>query len=500
MDSIQIFKHDIITSYRFFVGRVKAHPFITVFFVIIALAGIRLAVNIGLFLDNADFGENPIILERWVFSIVFFSFIFGKVALYTYRKVLKEREMLTLFSQPISFHQIALGKWLANLVYIAVILLTGFLLFYGWLVVALGPIGIPPDILLEGILLTLLGLSLGFTLPIYLQLKSLPKRIISISSNIIILGAISIPIRFFARDIWFFIMLTLLTAISFLLVYHSSKYMLDAWNAQLSKPLNFLKTVEKDRLQLNAESDHRPLITRGAWLVAKKELISLIREKDAIVTIAAAVFLSVASVGIYFYFGPAGFEGSRMGAYLYPGILAIFLFLGALMISALIGLAMISVEGRAFYIIKSLPVPAVDVLKGKSLALMIIGFPIIIPMSLLLPIIAKFPFYVTLFYLFVSVVFIISFTGIGIWGGTRFPNFDPTSRNMPDLISQFFIMSVCIICTVFIAGIPAVLMTVHNLIGLVAIIIAVGWSITLFIWALDRGQIGYDEIESDLYL
>lgn len=147
-----------------------------------------------------------------------------------------------------------------------------------------------------------------------------------------------------------------------------------------------------------------------------------------------------------------------------------------------------------------MPVSGLDVLKGKSLALMIIGFPIIIPMSLLLPIVAEFPISVTLFYLFLSIAFIISFTGIGIWGGTMFPNFDPTSRNMPDLISQFFIMSVCIMSTFFIAGIPAFLMIMNNFIGLVAIIVAIGWALTLFIWALDRGQIGYNEIGSDLYL
>lgn len=500
MDWYEISKHDILTSYRLFIARVKAHPLITIFFIFIAIAGTRLAVYIGLYLDNMDMGDNPILIEGWVFSIIFFSFIFGKAALYTYRKVLKEHEMLTLFSQPLNFRQITLGKYLANMSYISVLLISGFILFYVWLILAIGIIGVPLSILGEGILLSFLGLSLGFTLPVFLQLKPMSNKIFHLGTNILIIGAGSILIRFFTRDAVFFIVLTLLTLISFGLVYYSSRYLLVAWNAQLSKPLRYLSSQDKDRLQLDADAMARPMIPREAWLVAKKELISLIREKDAIVTIGAAAFLSVASVGIYFYFGPTGFEGSRMGAYLYPGILVIFLFLGALMLSALIGLAMISIEGRAFYIIKSMPVSGLDVLKGKSLALMIIGFPIIIPMSLLLPIVAEFPISVTLFYLFLSIAFIISFTGIGIWGGTMFPNFDPTSRNMPDLISQFFIMSVCIMSTFFIAGIPAFLMIMNNFIGLVAIIVAIGWALTLFIWALDRGQIGYNEIGSDLYL
>jgi len=102
--------------------------------------------------------------------------------------------------------------------------------------------------------------------------------------------------------------------------------------------------------------------------------------------------------------------------------------------------------------------------------------------------------------LLLAVVLIISFSGIGIWGATRFPNFDPTARNMPDLISQFFIMSVCGLITVLIGGIPAALMTMNYVVGLVAILVALGWSITIFIWALDRGQIGYDEIGAELYM
>jgi ABC-2 type transport system permease protein len=285
--------------------------------------------------------------------------------------------------------------------------------------------------------------------------------------------------------------------ISYIQVYHASKYTLAAWLTQLSKPLT-ISELGKDRL--TAETQENKFITRQAWLITKKELILLIREKDALMTIVAAVFLSIASVGTYLYYGPEGVPNTSMGAYMYPGLLAVFMFLGTLMISALIGLAMISVEGRALYIIKSLPVHNLDVLKGKSLALLIIGFPIIIPMAFLLPIVAGFPLQVTIFYFLLSLVFVTSFTGIGIWGGTRFPNFDPTARNMPDIMSQFLIMSVCIICTLFIGGIPAFLMMQNNIIGLVAIIVALGWAVTIFIIALNRGQVGYEQIGSDMYM
>jgi hypothetical protein len=492
-----IFMSDILTSYRVFMARLKKHPFLTGFFIFIAIALTRMIVDIGIRLDNMDWGDDPLYIERWIFSVIFFSFILGKVALYTYRKVLKEREMLTLFSQPLELTQIALGKFLANLVYISVLLFTGILLIYGWLVFELGLIGIQLDVLAEGALLSLLGLSLGFTIPIHLQLKPMSKKLSYLSTNVVIIGVVSVPLRFFARDMVFYSVLLICTIISYILVYHASRFILPGWLAQLAKP--FRDSLQgKDRLL--AESGKSRLITRQAWLIAKKELILLIREKDAIMTIIAAIFLSFASVGAYFYYGPEGVPNSTVGSYMYPGLLAMFLFIGTLMVSALIGLAMISVEGRALYIIKSMPVQNLDVLKGKSLALFIIGFPIIIPMSFLLPLVAGFPALVTGFYFVLSLVLVTSFTGIGIWGGTWFPNFDPTARNMPDIISQFFIMSLCIICTLLIAGIPAYLMIINNLVGIVAIMVALGWAVTIFIIGLDRGQVGYEQIGSDMYM
>jgi ABC-2 type transport system permease protein len=464
--------------------------------------GTRLMVYIGLFLDNTDLGNDPLYVERWTISIIYFSFILGKVTLYTYRKVLKEAEMLTLFSQPVPNNQIVIGKYIANLIYISSLLLSGFFLVYGWLLLSLGPLGIPLDILGEGLLLGFIALSLGFTIPIFLQLKPVIKRMFYLALNIILIGAISIPVRFFPRDLGFFIILSILLLCSFILVFFSSKFLNLAWLEQRSKPLRFQLLLQSDRLVTDADyyEIHKQFLSREAWLISKKELISLLREKDAIMTIIAAGFLSVASVAIYFYYGSEGLAGSTIGGYFYPGILAIFLFLGTLMVSALIGLAMISMEGRALYIIKSMPINTVDVLKGKSLTIFLIGFPLIVPMAIILPVIAKFPVMVTIFFIIFALALIISFTGIGIWGGTRFPNFDPTVRNMPDLISQFFIMWLCIFIMLFLIGIPAYLMTVNYYIGLVAIIVALGWSLTIFIIALDRGQVGYMEIGSDMYM
>jgi hypothetical protein len=494
-----ILKADLTTSYRVLIDRIKKHKFTTIFFIFIAIAGTRLVVYFGVYLENLEQGEDPLYIERWVFSIIYFAFIFGKVGLYTYRKVLKEREMLTIFSQPINMHQITMGKFLANFVYISSLLIVGFFLIYGWIIFELGFVGISIDILAEGVLLGVLGLALGFTLPVFLQLQPWYRKAFYLFTNAMIIGIISIPVRFFyPRDLTFFSILIISTLVSLGLVFYSSRFLIEAWTAQLSKPLSQLLSDDYDRL--NVETTSEKIIPKNAWLIAKKEIILLIREKDAIVTMVAALFLTIASVAIYYYYGPEGLTGSTMGRFLYPGILAVFLFLGALMISALIGLAMISVEGRAFYIIKSLPITNINVLKGKSIALLIIGFPVIMPMTVVLPIIARFPIWVTFFYVCLGIVLIISFTGIGIWGATRFPNFDPTARNMPDLISQFFIMSVCIICTLFLAVIPAYFMTQYYLVGLVAILIAIGWAITIFILALDRCVVGYDEIGSDFYM
>jgi len=53
---------------------------------------------------------------------------------------------------------------------------------------------------------------------------------------------------------------------------------------------------------------------------------------------------------------------------------------------------------------------------------------------------------------------------------------------------------------ILIGVLPAFFMTVNYLFGVVAIFIALGWAITIFIWSLDRGVVGYSEIDSDMYM
>jgi ABC-2 type transport system permease protein len=204
--------------------------------------------------------------------------------------------------------------------------------------------------------------------------------------------------------------------------------------------------------------------------------------------------------GLFNLIGPHGNINNMYSKFLYPMIIGLALFLGAVLQCSLIGLASISMEGKPFWILKSLPVSASTVLKGKSLSIFILALPTVILIPIPLTILDGFPFLIGLFFIIEAFALVIAFTGIGIWSGSKMPNFDETMRNMPDLMSQFSITFISGFATIFLLGIPSALLTVNHTAGVVSSALACGWALVLFIVCLDIGKRAYDNIGSDLYM
>ena len=181
-------------------------------------------------------------------------------------------------------------------------------------------------------------------------------------------------------------------------------------------------------------------------------------------------------------------------------IIGLALFLGATLQCSLIGLASISMEGKPFWILKSLPVSGSTVLKGKSLAILTLAVPTVILIPVPLSILDGFPIFVSSFFFIEALVLVIAFTGIGIWSGSKMPNFDETMRNMPDLMSQFSITFISAFVALLLFALPAFILTQSHLIGIVAALDALGWAFVIYMLGLKLGKDAYDDIGSDLYM
>ena len=515
----QILKADLITSYRIFIDRTfrkkvyeihlvkspikfRLPRILTIFFVIVSLLAIDMTIRIVGFLNTQDLTDPHILIDGGTVALFFFLVIFLRVMLYTYRKVLKANELHYIFSIPLKMRRIIMGKYLANLVYIMTQIFTGFILVIFIMYMNGLNTWIPPIIIIEGLLLILLACSLGFTIPIFLQVKPLYKKIGYITMNAVIIAAITVPIRFTPtalRGPLYLGILSIFVGLAFLLVLFTENILLEAWLMQISKPFRYI-VKRRDAAAFGEVESGERLLGEKELIIAKKDIIFFIREKDVIATVFASVALLLMMFGLYYLIGPHESINNQYNYLIYPTIIAIALFLGAVLQCSLIGLAVISMEGRPFWILKTLPVSGQSVLKGKSIAIFTLAFPTVILITVPLPILDGFPTLVGVFFVIEAVVLVIAFTGIGIWSGARMPNFDETMRNMPDLVSQFSITFISAIAAFFLFAIPAAVMEQEYVFGILAAFDALGWALVIFIWAIHNGKKAYDDIGSDQFM
>jgi hypothetical protein len=456
----------------------------------------------SLFLETQDLTDPHILIEGGTFAIFFFLIILLRVMIYTYRKVLKAGELHYIFSIPLRLRSIILGKYLANLTYVLIQIFTGFVLFIVIMYLNGLDTWIPPTIIFEGFLLILLACSLGFSIPIFLQKKPIMSMLGYIATHAILIGALTVPIQYTPSSLRgpiYLGLLSLSVVMTFLLVLISEHILIEAWVSQISKPLRYI-IKRRDAAAFSDVESGEKFFGEKELIIAKKDIIFFIREKDVISTVVASVALMAIMFGLFNMIGPHGNIENEFSHYIYPMIIGLALFLGAVLQCSLIGLAVISMEGKPFWILKTLPVSGSTVLKGKSMAILTLAFPTVILISIPLPILDGFPFLVGLFFFVEAFVLVIAFTGIGIWSGARMPNFDETMRNMPDLVSQFSITFICAFVTLILLAIPAAILIESHVVGIIAAFDALGWAIVLFIFCLNSGKKAYDDIGSDQYM
>ena len=134
----------------------------------------------------------------------------------------------------------------------------------------------------------------------------------------------------------------------------------------------------------------------------------------------------------------------------------------------MLGSTILGVEGKRLWIMKSNPVESVLIMKGKAAALVMMALPGLIAIWLPICILAQFPLKVTLFFGECLLILLFCNTGLGIWSGSAFANFDESDRGNPDILVQFMLMGTSALISIFALMIPGILMLVNHNIGLIA--------------------------------
>ena len=492
-----IFEAEFKSSIRRNVESVKKRFAATMLIVLLGMifsfACIRLVKfvidNPELFPEGSNEGYGTIL-------VVFFALFTLRSAGATYRKIIKSKTMDMHLVQPIRARQIMNGMLLAIVIPSLFLSASLLLIFVIGNYVTNTNIFLPQDFLLLLLIFSILSPMCGFMFSIIGSLHPFSRKV----KFLVTLSPLLIILMFIANASHTAPNMAIGISSASLLVLIIYFYNLDKI---------FVEAIESHKT--NSSSHKNPFrILQFKWLepvfgvrvssICSKEVTSSIRERD-VLSSAFSTF-SIAAILIFWWYKvglPTEPVGDLPPKLYYPGMLAISMYLGALLQCTMLGSTILGVEGKRLWIMKSNPIESVLIMKGKAVALLIMALPGLLAIWLPICILAQFPLKVTLFFGECLLILIFCNTGLGIWSGSAFANFDESDRGNPDILVQFMLMGNSALFSSILLILPATVMLWNHNIGLFAGLIFVVVSYGIFVAGIRASASAYRSIFIDSY-
>ena len=299
--------------------------------------------NPKLFPEGSNEGYGTVLM-------IFFALFTIRSAGTTYRRVIKSKVLELYLVQPVSTKQIMRGMLFS--VIIPNFLLSFLLLFFFQFgnVVSGTNIFVPHDFLILFFLFSILAPLCGFMFSIIGSLHPFSykaKFLVTLSPFLIIQMFMANNSHIYPAEAKIVGLFSLFLLLIFL--HNMDKILVKAFDSSRNYSSTHKNTTRFFQFKwLNA------IIGIRATSICSKEVISSIRERD-VLSSAISTF-SIALVLIFWWF-KAGLPSESIGnlppELYYPGILAISMYLGALLQCTMLGSTILGVEGKRLLIMKS---------------------------------------------------------------------------------------------------------------------------------------------------
>ena len=428
--------------------------------------------------------------------VIFFALFTLRSAGTTYRKIIKSKIMDMHLVQPIRARQIMNGMLLSIVIPSLSLSVSLLLIFVIGNYVTNTNIFLPQDFLILLLIFSILSPMCGFMFSIIGSLHPFSRKV----KFLITLSPLLIILMFIANGSHIAPNMAIGISSASLLVLIIYFYNMD----QI-----FVEALESHKT--NSSSHKNPFrILQFKWLepvfgvrvssICSKEVTSSIRERD-VLSSAFSTF-SIAALLIFWWYKvglPTEPVGDLPPKLYYPGMLAISMYLGALLQCTMLGSTILGVEGKRLWIMKSNPVESVLIMKGKAVALLMMALPGLLAIWLPICILAQFPLKVTLFFGECLIILILCNTGLGIWSGSAFANFDESDRGNPDILVQFMLMGNSALFSSVLLILPATVMLWNHSMGLFAGLIFAIVSYGILITGIRASASAYRSIFIDSY-
>ena len=438
--------------------------------IVTAWASLVLASTISrdITLRNSD-----LVVRPETFILFIYLILTGKSLVDTLHKAVESKELVTIMVQPVSPVEVAFGKFLGVLVSNLTIVAFGLGLVASiqlgsfWLNPA-HPLSITVEMpdgsgnlwwdgygithfqILDIIMLAVIASCMGFVYTI-LNSLDLKRRALGIVLYSQLVTSIFVVLRWnedlaSGSNIRILpyqetLALSIIMVMALTSIYPTIKYLfVEVWTKETSgkKAMWFQRRSWGGLIWLE-----RLFSPRMAHLI-KKEMIINIQKREILGNIMAIIGLSVLLI-----WGWQKIEGLkdipvRAQALAYPAIISVGIYLASILQCGFIGLGSVGKEGRKFWVLKTLPIHPERIFTAKAWAILALSPLTIIGVSIPLPIILGYSLVWKLFFVLMTVAMIMTFTGLGLIMGTRYPNFNESTGGMPDIMTMYLLMLICL--------------------------------------------------------
>ena len=268
----------------------------------------------------------------------------------------------------------------------------------------------------------------------------------------------------------------------------------------------YLDSISSQQISTRV-SKPTPHIFRLGWLnyfldrktaaLVRKEIVNSLREKDAVGAYISTIFIGLF---ILFWIYTLGQPTEELGGEtFYPTLLAFGIYIGALLQCTLVGASSIGIEGKRLWILKSLPIDSVSVLKGKAISIAILSLPGLLFIWLSTSYFANFSSKVTLFFGEMVILAILINTGLGMWAAGVFADFDSDNRGNPDFLTQFLLMGTSAFITGILMSISGAFLRGNTNFGLIMGASMCFLSYLIYYFGIQGGASAYRSFWADKY-
>lgn len=487
--TLELFSTEIKQSYRGFRERVVERPLMTLWFIILLVGGFWMVLMMVELVQGID--DLPFTLSQGNVLFVIFFVIMSKASVETVENTMKNDQLKHYFTAPISPRKVQFSRFLK-------------VFWYNLLLVALSlaivsslisSFGFEPPIdqyfLYQLYALVVAAPIIGFNIGVMIQFKDLLKKVLLLlfyGQNITLIW-LALHSDIAASHVFYYLLAIIF--LSFIVLLCSKEVFWRGWKNGTSA------SSTKD-LRLHDKSDFLPnFLDPMTRKVAEKEILIRWRRKESPSTVGVTALIGGGLIFFYIQLGPDPDLGLGLDEFFYPVLIGMGLFLACTLQILFPSLSLFGREGKAFWLIKSLPVKPTNIIRGKILAILIFGPVIPLLVAVPVPLLLGYSFDRILFLLLSSILMMLLLGAIGVWASVKYPNFDESVNGAPDVTTMYTTMMVGLFLSGMFVSIPASLFNLEVTMGLIALVVALGVASVFFFMLSELAAESYEKMEMD---